>query len=362
MTTEVRVGLDVTPLLGPPSGIRRVTADLVDALPAVGGLEVSGWVLSARADRSTLPPHLEVVHRRLPAAWVHRAWSRADLPPGRWVTGPVDVVHGTNYVVPPGSPALVTVQDLTPVRGGPGVGPGIRRLGRVLERAVRRGAWVHAPCRAVAAEAERLLGVAPERVVVVPNAVGPLPPPDPDRGRRLAGRDTFVLALGETHPRKNLPLLARALDHLPPEVGLVVAGPAGAGEGDLAASVARTGVAGRVTRLTGIGDRDRVDLLGAARVLAFPSRDEGYGLPPLEAVWLGRPVVATAVGALPELVGDRGVALVPPGDDDAFVAALAAAVSDPVAPPDEAVAAVRRLRPDLVAGELADAYRRVARR
>ncbi len=355
---RVRVGLDVTPLLGPPSGIRRVVADLVAAVTALDDLVVSGWVLSARARH--LPRALPVVHRRLPAGLVHRLWAVGDLPPGRLVTGPVDVVHGTNYVVPPGSRSLVTVQDLTPVRGGPGVGAGVRRMGRVLQRAVGSGAWVHAPCRAVADEVGEVLGVPADRLVVIPNAVGPLPDPDPDRGRRLAGADHFVLALGETHPRKNLPLLVEALDHLPDEVVLVVAGPVGRAEGTLADAARVRNRRSRLVRLTGLSDRDRVDLLAAARLAAFPSGDEGYGLPPLEAVWLGRPVVATAVGALPELLGPHGVDLVDPGDPGAFLAALVTAVSDPVPPPPAAVDAVRRLDAAGMARRLAAVYRRLA--
>jgi glycosyltransferase involved in cell wall biosynthesis len=133
-------------------------------------------------------------------------------------------------------------------------------------------------------------------------------------------------------PRKDHPTLVRAFAadaHSGPLGGvrLVLAGPDGWGTEALDAALARSPAADRVTRLGWVDDAARADLLAGASVLAYPSRYEGFGLPPLEAMAAGVPVVATAVGAVPEVVGDAAV-LVPPGDPEALAEALRAVLLD----------------------------------
>lgn len=363
MTGPLRVALDVTPLLGPPTGIHQATAGLLGALRDLPGVEPSGYVLSGRARRAP-DCGTAVRRRRRPAGLCHLIWA-APLPEpaarltARGLTLPADLVHGTNYTVPPGrTPRLVTVHDLTPVTDPQWCPPAVRRMGRALRRAVATGAHIHVTSRSVAEAAPGLLGADPGRVHTVPVGLAEVGPGDGAEARRLAGADRYVLALGATEPRKGLAGLPAAVAGLDPDVGLVVAGPVGAGEAALAAAADAAGLGRRYVRLEAVDGEVRAGLLRGAAAVAYPSLGEGFGLVPLEAVSVGVPVVATAVGALPELLGDE-IDLIPPGDGPALAAGLAAALESAAAPSP----ALRNRLADLawprVAAQMAAVYRRV---
>jgi glycosyltransferase involved in cell wall biosynthesis len=265
----------------------------------------------------------------MPAGLLHRVWPRAAVFPVEWWTGPVDVVHGTNFVVPPSrrrrAATVVTVYDLTALRFPELCSPASLRYPDLVRAAVARGAWVHVLATAIGEEVVERLGVPAERVRVVASGLDPVVGGDASRGRALAGAERYVLALGTVEPRKDLPSLVRAFDRLAatrPELRLVVAGPDGWGTGAFAAAAALARHGSRVDRLGWVDAAARADLLAGAGVLAVPSVYEGFGYPALEAMSVGTPVVATAVGSLPEVMGDAGV-LVPPGDVDALAEGLA---------------------------------------
>lgn len=338
----MRIAVDVTSLLDQPTGVAAVLRHHLDGLGARSGAEVVAFAVSWRGrDRlaSVVPPGAahRVVTRPAAAQPLRRLWMRTDHPVVERWTGPVDVVWGPNFVVPParrGVGRLATVHDLTCIRFPELCTADVLQYPRLLRRALAGGAHLHAVSRFVAEECVELLGAPPERVHVVPNGVDPgvAAGGDPERGRRLAGGDRFVLAVGTIEPRKDHVTLLQAFDALAagdPDLRLVVAGADGWGADRFAAALAASpaAAAGRVVRLGFVSDADRADLLAGAAVLAYPSRYEGFGLPPLEAMAAGTPVVATAAGALPEVLGDAAV-LVPPGDADALAGALASVLGD----------------------------------
>lgn len=359
MNRPLRVGVDCTPLLGPPTGIHQVTRGLIEALITLAAdrtdLEVTGWVLSARGGR----PEVDVPVRRsrLPAGLTHRLWSRVPVPGATMVAGRVDVVHATNFVGPPGPRTLLSVQDLSLIRHPEWCRAEVAAMAAPLRAALRRGASVHVSSAAVGRDVAEELGVQPERIHLVHHAVGAVGPGDPARVRRVTGGAPFVLVLGTVETRKRVGSVVRALPSLPTDVRVVLAGPPGNDEP--AVTAAATAFGDRVVRLPCVDRATRDALLREATALCYPSVYEGFGLPPLEALSVGTPVVATAVGALPELIGDR-VALLPPGDDDALAAALAEAVSHPAPVPVELTARVAELRWDRAADEMRTAYRAVA--
>jgi glycosyltransferase involved in cell wall biosynthesis len=357
--SNIRVAVDVTPMLGPPTGVHQTTSGLLAALRRRHDVEVSGYVLSFRGrfpeGRSR---GLEVRSRRWPASLAHVCWPRTDIPSGSWLAGPHDVIHGTNYTVPPSDQGrVVTVQDLTLVTHPHWCTPAVLRMRPALERAIDHGAHVHVTSRRSGEEAVALLGVDPSRLHVIGVAITPVGPGDGDRGRALVGADDYVLALGTSEARKDLPSLVQAVARLDRRITLAVVGPAGPAEQELQRTVARAGLGDRYRRLGVVSEQQRSDLMRGAALLAYPSLAEGFGLPPLEAVTVGCPVVATEVGALPELIGDH-FDLVPPGDTDALTAALEAAISAPPSIPTRLIERLGTLTWDAAADRMLDVYRR----
>ena len=329
----LRVALDATPLIGEGTGVATFTRGAIAALHRRDDVEVSAWAMTLRGREqlpAVVPPGVRIHDRPMPAGVLGRLWSTADWPPGEWWTGDVDVIHGTNFVVPPTTHAatVVSVYDLTAVRFPELCAPASLRYPELVRRAVRRGAWVHTLATAIGEEIVDLLGVPAERVRVVPSGLDPVDATDagdPALGRAIAGVEQYVLALGTVEPRKGLPGLVRAFDRLAatrPDLHLVVVGPDGWGTEAFGAAASMARHHDRVSRLPWVDAAARNDLLAGARVLAVPSRYEGFGYPPLEAMAAGTPVVATAVGSLPEVLGDAAL-FVPPDDVDALTDALA---------------------------------------
>lgn len=324
---------------------------LIDALAGLGSLDLHAYAVTWRGRgglTGALPPAVSTVRRPMPARPLRELWKRADTAPIEWWTGPVDVVHGTNFVVPPTSRAarIVTVHDLTAWRFPELVAPASRDFPALVERAVRTGAVVHVNSRSVGDEVEAELGVHADRVRVVRPGVPPVDAGDPAAGRALAGGRRYVLSLGTIEPRKDLPALVAAFDAVATadaDVRLVVAGPDGWATPAYEAAVAAAAHRDRVVRLGFVSDRDRAALLAGATVFAYPSVYEGFGFPPLEAMSCGTAVVATRAGAVPEVCGDAA-ALVDVGDVDGLAGAISRLADDDAARAELVAAGHARVR------------------
>lgn len=332
---RLRVALDVAPLIGDRTGIGVFTEALARGLAADPTIDLVAYAASWRGRHqvaAATPTPCRVVTRPMAARPLREMWRRVGWPPVQWWTGPVDVVHGPNYVVPPtrNAAAVVSVHDLTMVHFPAMCTADTLAYPALVRAAVRRGAWVHTDTEAVAAEVIDMFAVDPTRVRCVPLAPSPVPDADVAVGHQLAGSERFVLALGTVEPRKDLPGLVNAFEMVADtdnNIVLVVAGPDGWGANDLATAIAASRHRSRIVRLGWVDALQRAALLRAATVLAYPSRYEGFGLPPLEAMSVGTPVVATDVAAVAEVCGDAAL-LVPVGDTDALAGALADVTGD----------------------------------
>ena len=290
----MKVGLDTAPLLQTRAGTARWLTGLrrglearddVDVLPLTWGGE--GRLTAVARDVIWYP------------ALLPRAAARAH----------VDVLHCTVFRAPLRArmPTIVTVHDLAVLRH-PKVFPAWTRLygATALRPTIRAADRVFAVSEFSKWEVVELAGVHPDRVDVVPNAVDPVFRPE---GEALEGE--YVLAVGTLEPRKNLARVVEATRRAGVELRLVGA----PGWGD-------AGVAGsHVTWLGRIGDDELAAAYRGARVLVFPSLYEGFGIPALEAMASGTPVVTSAGSAMAEVTSDAAV-LVDPLDVGAIAAGI----------------------------------------
>ncbi|HVS85533.1 MAG TPA: glycosyltransferase family 1 protein [Gaiellaceae bacterium] len=226
--------------------------------------------------------------------------------------GGVDVLHCPTYYAPtmPRVPLVVTVHDLAVWRQPDAFGAWTRRfVPRAVPRMLRRAARVIAVSEFTKRELVELLGLPEERIAVVPNAVEEVFSPE---GARAEGE--YVLAVGTLEPRKNLPRVAMAAHRAGRELRVVGA----EGWGDVELAGARH--VGRVA------DAELAGLLRGARCAVYASLYEGFGLPVLEAMACGTPVVTSRGGATEEVAGGAAV-LVDPLDPDSIAAGIEEAIA-----------------------------------
>lgn len=226
-----------------------------------------------------------------------------------------DVLWGPHGTLPVASriPAVVTIHDFTAITM-----PGRHRLRTILSydlfigRSLERAKRVAAVSRAVAEEAVRGFGVPRAKIEIVPNGVDEFFSPG-------EGEGDYVLFVGTLEPRKGLADLLDVWCSIPkPKPRLVLCGGAGWGQLDV-----------QDAEVTGYVDREQLRALyRGALAFVYPSRHEGFGIPPLEALACGAPVIATRTGAIPEFSADAAL-LVDPGDRDALRDALVRVLRDP---------------------------------
>ncbi len=336
----VRAGVVAEQLFGPvPGGIGRYVGALahhLDAEATARGGAVR-WLVArhpaARIAAAGLPP--ERTHALAwPGRLATRTWAELRRPrlPAR-LARELDLVHATSAAVPPtrGRPLVATLHDLA-FRHFPEAYPaGGRRFHELATRiAVAEAARVLVPSAATAADLADLYGLEPTRVAVTPLGADPPPtPPDPEPARaaleRLGVPGPFLLAVGTLEPRKNLARLVAAFAEAAaelPEHHLVVVGPAGWG-----AAVPAEAVPPRVALAGQVDEPALHGLYAAADGLAYPSLYEGFGLPVVEAMAHGVPVLTSDRSSLPEVAGDAAL-LVDPLDVPAIAKGLVELVSD----------------------------------
>jgi glycosyltransferase involved in cell wall biosynthesis len=367
---RLRVALDANPLVHQRTGVGQFTAQLLTLLATRDDVEACAYAITRRG-RDTVaglvPPGVRAATSPLPARVAHALWSYLAWPRIEHWTGAVDVVHATNFVAPPArAPVVVTVHDLAFVTSPELCRPESRAYEPQLRRAISRGVTVHAVSDYVAGLARTHFGLDDDRVVRVYEGAAPmLHTGTAGAGHALAGGDEYVLALATIEPRKNLPGLVRAFDAIAadhPGLLLVVAGADGWDVGAFDAAVGAAHASTRVRRLGYVTDAQRADLLAGACALAYPSLDEGFGHPPLEAMAARVPVVASCAGALPEILGDAAL-LVDPRDEDALAGALHRVIVDTELREQLVARGEIRARAfpwDRAVDEMVELYRRVA--
>jgi glycosyltransferase involved in cell wall biosynthesis len=318
--TDLRVAFDAGPLLDPPTGVGRYAGELSDALRAEG-IQLEHFAVAMGGDETRASARgLSIKRWRFPAKWARSVWRRFDQPSIEKLTGPVDLVHGTNFVLPALGDArgVVTVHDLSFFRDD--VFPGGERLRDLVPWSVERAAKVIVPAAAIGAEVVDRFGVDPQKVSVTHEGVAPLffgaSPLADSTLEKMGIPGRYAVAVGTIEPRKNLPRLLEAWKEVrrtASDLTLVLAGPKGWGpELPEAEGVVLSGW---------VGDETLPGLLAGAEFFCYPSLYEGFGLPPLEAMAAGTPVIAGRYSVAEEVLGDAAL-LVDPYDVDALTDAL----------------------------------------
>ncbi|MEJ7584268.1 MAG: glycosyltransferase family 1 protein [Acidimicrobiales bacterium] len=318
-----------------PGGTARAAIDTTAALLARHPeLELVG--VSACHRRPPLAPHappMPVAQLRLPRRVLYDAWHHLRRPAVTRATGPVELIHATGYAFPPPSAPIVwTLHDLA-WRRDPSTFTA--RGVRFFETALR---LAHTDASLVLCSSSTTMGAAAaaglpaDRLRLVPLGVRPIGTTAAEVAavRAKHGLDgPYVLSVGTAEPRKNLARLMEAfatptLDDR--AIDLVVVGPAGWQDGT-AAAAARLGH--RLRPLGFVPPAELAALYAGAEVFAYPSLWEGFGLPVLEAMAQGVPVVTSEATAMAEVAGDRGAVLVDPLDPEAIATGLTSVLDDP---------------------------------
>jgi glycosyltransferase involved in cell wall biosynthesis len=323
----MRIVVDVSPLSHPRTGIGNYIRGSLAGMAAAGA---GGNELVAFAPTSVRGPGriraalagLPVAQRLVPLPASHAlrtAWSRGGHPVVERFAGPLDAFLFSEWMYPPqrGGVRATVFHDLIPLRHPEWCTKRtISMHTRKAENAAETCDVVFANSRATAADLVSLLGIDEERIVHAPPGLEPGLGPD---GPAADLGAPAILGLGTIEPRKNLARLVEAWRLLDGEVGLVLAG--GEGWGD------RPDFADPRIRLLGyVADGELGRLYRGASVLVFPSLFEGFGMPVVEAMACGTPVVASADASLDEACGDAAVR-VDPLDPEAIAAGVREALS-----------------------------------
>jgi glycosyltransferase involved in cell wall biosynthesis len=331
----VRILVDYRPALRERTGVGEYIHQLVRAYTTAHHDDEVLLFTSSWKDRPAPTVAAEtgarVVDRRIPVGILNYLWHRREWPPAEYLAGRVDVVHSAHPLLMPARRAaqVVTIHDLFFLGRAGDTTAEIRRDYAALARvhAQRAHAVITSTDYGRRQIVERL-SVAPERIYICP--------PGAPAWRTL-GRapnlpaDGCILFVGTLEPRKNVGALldayARVLARRPVAPPLVLAGRATDAAAEWLARLDRAPLAGKVTHLGYVPGTQREELYRSARVLVMPSLDEGFGLPALEAMSAGVPVVVSSRGSLPEVVGGAG-AEVDPTDIEALADAIERAAVD----------------------------------
>ena len=335
------VGLDGIPLATPRSGVGHYTFELARHLALIAPTDRFEWVSPSPFDdsisRENFPPNLRAIQERVRR--LRRRWFAVGLP--LYIRqSRIDLFHGTNYEIPfwGACPTVVTIHDLSlflhPETHEERL---VRRGRRRLPIMARRASVIITPSESVRREVSEHLHVKPSKIVAIPEAARELFRPVPheetiETRRRLKIEDEFILFVGTIEPRKNLLALLEAFGEINRSTSLrpqlVIAGPEGWLTDKLFSQIERSGLKDRL-RFTGyLTDEELRALYSSCSVFVYPSLYEGFGLPPLEAMQCGAPVITSRISSIIETVGTEAACLVSPTDVQALTAKIVEVMND----------------------------------
>lgn len=313
----MRIGLDVTPLGGQRTGIGRYVQQVVEHLATMEeGDTLHGLSTGAVAfDAGGVPGLASHRHLPLPTRAMYQIWNGLKRPRADTLLGGVDVFHATNYFLPPlkSARSVVTVHDLAFLRnpewGSPKI---VKTFSNNMRRFAQRADAIAACSDATKRDVIELLDVDEEKVAVVYEAADDgFDPVDPkeageDLARYYGIESPFLLFVSTIEPRKNVDGLLHAFARIQQKIPhhLVLVGKSGWCETTAMDMIRNLGLRDRVLPIGFVSHPDLLKLYSATDAFVFPSFYEGFGLPVLEAMRCGAPVITSSTSSLPEVGGD----------------------------------------------------------
>lgn len=321
----MRIGLDASYSIDhQPSGVGVYSKNLIGALAALAPAE--SFTLCYRANR-----YLRSLRQATPGANCSRALLEPVL--HNWLSRRLDLFHGLNQRLPERrfKQAVTTFHDLfvmTSVYSEPEYRA---RFSALAKHAAERSDRIVAVSAFTAEQTAELLRYPRKQIIVVPHGVNALPEFAAGELQRFRKENNlqrpFLLNVGAVQERKNIRRLVEAFEQMPPDLLLVLAGGAGYGSAEIASRIKSSPAQERIVQLGYVDPQTKAKLYRTAHVLAFPSLDEGFGIPLLEAMSVGLPVLTSNCSAMPEVAGDAAV-FVDPADAEAIAAGLRSVIED----------------------------------
>ncbi len=324
----MRIAIDYTPAVHQRAGIGRYTRSLVAALTCLDTHNEYTLLVFGRTGAHFVPTGLRanVRLRFAPVSdrWATVLWYRLGLPvPVDVFTGRAQLFHGPSFTLPPSlTPSLLTVHDLSFLRFPQGAHPALLAwLSKAVPRSLRRACHVLADSESTRADLMELMDISPDRITVIGAGVEPCFRPVTDQGTldgvrvRYQLPTRFILSVSTLEPRKNFTGLIAAFSQLTAtargsplaDLHLVIAGGRGWLYDDIFAAAEASPVRERIHFAGFVADEDLPALYSLADLFAFPSYYEGFGIPVLEAMACGAPVVCADNSSLPEVAGDAAL-------------------------------------------------------
>jgi glycosyltransferase involved in cell wall biosynthesis len=315
----LRVALDYTPAINQFAGVGRYTRSLFSAMQEQSddGIDWRLWYSDDRNDDLRLPEGKDVSSVKLPvqSRWTNLAWHRLGLPLKiERYTGPVSVVHGTDFVVPPSrAPSVVTIHDLSYVILPQHAYPRLKRyLDRAVPKSIDRAQRIIAVSETTKRDLCEYYEISPNRVEVIYHAADPIFHQPTQRElltmrAQLGLKGPYFITVGTIEPRKDHITLLKAfakVNREHPNVSLVIVGRQGWLADDIMRQIEQAASSSPVFHLQNIRDEMLPALYGGSSALVYPSQYEGFGLPLLEAMTSGAPVIASDTPALKEIGAD----------------------------------------------------------
>ncbi len=332
----MRVGIDARLVYYRQAGISQYTVRLLEEFASIGKND-EFIVFQSRKDKSTLVDRPNFRKRSLWTPPHHRLEQL--LLPLEIATVDLDVLHSPDFIPPfrRTCKSVITIHDLNFLLYPHFLTPESASYYGQIDQAVRKCDHIIAVSESTKRDIIRLTGAPENKITVVYEAAHPLYRPLQDESRlqqakeRLGIPNDFILFVSTIEPRKNVPTLLMAYRQLlhdyRTEASLILAGEKGWLFDEVFALVGKLGLQERVRFLGSVSPEDLLGLYNAARLLVHPAFYEGFGLPPLEAMACGTPVVVSNTSSLPEVVGDAAL-LVEPTDVDGMTVAMWRLLSD----------------------------------